>query len=293
MNKPPPGKIKLDWVSFTLKLPAKPGQHLDFQRDITEALRYRFPMLPDMTGAVAQGVGKRDPYTRMMERSGVTVLFNPSVPHALIEITGSGCTALGDDAILELLKSPHNVLERLTRLDVALDIETPIMPAEIASRGYSKRFKADKHWNEESGQSYYIGSAKSDRYVRVYRYHEPHPRAHLLRFEYVTRRETAKATARHAIEHGIEHTLGSLSHVFGWKHPAANQYDTGQRIKAWSEPHKKSAGTMRWLVKAVFPALERLQSQGALTPEFWRNFAERFPQSQVSDNNSQPTTAPL
>jgi hypothetical protein len=290
MNNPPPGKIKLDWVSFTVKLPAKPGQHLEFQHDITEAMRYRFPMLPDMTGAVAQGVGKRQPYTRMIERSGVVILFNPSIPHALIEITGQGCTAIGNESLITLLE---NVLERLTRLDVALDIETPITPAQIVSEGYSERFKGVNYWHEESGESYYVGSKKSDRYVRVYRWHEPHPRAHLLRFEYVTRRETAKATARHAIEHGLEHTLGSLSHVFSWQHPAASQYDTGQRIKAWSEPHKKSVGTMRWVVKAVFPALERLQSEGALTPDFWRNFAERFPQSQVSDNNNQPTTNPL
>ena len=287
MNKPPPGNIRLDWLSWTMQLPAQPGNHRDFEKSLTTALAHRYPMLPDISQTVGQGIAGRKPYSRALSWGGVSVLYNPSIPHALIEISGSGCTAIGQDALLELLQGSHKALERLTRLDIALDIETPVKPSEIASQGYSKRFESHNHNVSPTGETYYVGSPKSDRYCRIYRYNPPHPRAHLLRFEYVTRRETAKATARHILEHGLQSALGSLEHVFSWKHPAASQYNTGARIKAYTDPNKKNAGTMRWIYNAVFPALERLELEGELSGVFWDDFAHRFPRSQRGNTNSQ------
>ena len=290
-TKPAAG-ARIDWLSFTTRLPKKPLDYQGFEADIRKALRYRFPMLPSLDAAIAQGVANRRPYTRIMQDGGIAVLFNPSVSQVLIEISGKGCAALGHDALMHLLQSTEhtggNVLERLTRIDLALDIETGVMPAQIVAEGYSARFEANASINEQSGHTEYVGSAHSDRMCRVYRYNPPHERAHLLRFEYVLRRDAAKAAARAVIQQGIDPVIGSLEHVFAWKHPAATSYDTGRRITAWKPVDKKNANTLRWVVTAVFPALERLEREGALSDDFWATFAEKFPRSQQLENNSTP-----
>jgi len=276
---PPSAKTKIDWLTFTFSVPPTPTDEPGMVVRIIETLRYRFQELPDFGGTVAQGIGNRAPYTKALMLAGVVVLYNPKLAWITVEITGSGCTRIGDEKLIALLRSEHNVLTRLTRLDLALDIETDVMPGEIGAAGYSPRFKAYRHWFEETGESYYVGAKESDRQCRVYRYADPHPRAHLLRFEYQLRRETAKATARHLLEYGIDNAIGALEHTFGWVHPLARFYNTGQRVTAWSEPNKSSVGTLRWLYRAVFPAIERLQILNQLPPDFWPQFRARFPQA--------------
>ena len=267
---------KIDWLSWSVKMPVGEGGEMRHKERIIQTMGYRFPVLPDLSEAVAQPVAKRPPYNRKMTLDGITVLYNATIPHFLIEISGTGCTKLGDEKCIELLMTT-GVKDRLTRLDAALDIECEVTPTEVFDAGFSERYKTHNRQISATGETIYIGSAKSALFVRVYRYNKPHERHKFLRFEYVARRELAKATAQNIIDKGLDSTLRGLENAFEWQHSIIAQYATDDSLERPPDPKKTSAGTLLWIEKQVIPAMVRLDANGDLTDTFWRAFAEHFP----------------
>ena len=124
------------------------------------------------------------------------------------------------------------------------------------------RMRSRTHISSDTGETVYIGSRKSEQFVRIYRYSQPHPRAHLLRVEYVARKKTAKAIAAKVL-------TDDLSSIYSWvvgkfSLPDAVGSDYAASDVSLEVYHKDTSKTMLWLIKSVAPAMRRLIASGDL-----------------------------
>lgn len=206
----------------------------------------------------------RAPYKHAwaLKDSGITVFAAPALPHFCVEISGEGCERL--IALKALQMTLERVSERVTRIDVASDIETEVSPQEFVSEVKHERMRANGYQNSESGQTCYVGSQKSERYARIYRYSHPHPRAHLLRVEHVFRREYAKAVAARICDTSQDAVANAAADAFGWAHRV---WDTGVAELAditVVAPERKMGKTVFWMVDTVAATFKRLVREGII-----------------------------
>jgi len=154
--------------------------------------------------------------------------------------------------------------QRITRIDIAVDIETSTHPSEFVEIVSHDRMRASGRQSSETGETCYVGSKKSDRYARVYRYYEPHPRAHLLRIEHVFRRKYAKSVAQAILGTSLTAAAAAAGKAFGWAH---NDWDVDAQEVAdisITSPERNAGGTVTWLVRSVAPAIRRLIADGTI-----------------------------
>jgi len=206
----------------------------------------------------------RAPYTDAWVQSegGITLFASPNLTHACIEISGQGCEWLiSGNHLQEVLGCCK---ERITRVDVATDIETSTQPAEFVSIVNHERMRANGMQNSETGQTCYVGSKKSDRYARVYRYYPPHPRSHLLRIEHVFRRKYAKAVVQAILDTSLEAVAEAAGKAFGWAHSEWNVQALQSADISIVAPERGQRSTVTWLVRSVAPAIRRLIADGTI-----------------------------
>jgi len=215
-------------------------------------------------GAWAHEKRSRAPYkdTWMDAEAGISVYASPNLTHATIEISGSGCEKLIESGNIGAILG--SCYERVTRIDVATDIETSTTPSEFVFFLTHERMRASGYQKSETGETCYIGSKKSDRYARVYRYYAPHPRSHLLRIEHVFRREYAKSVAKAVLDTSAEGVAEAAGKAFGWGHvdwqPGAAQHADISIVAA----ERGQSSTVTWLVRSVAPAIKRLIADGTI-----------------------------
>lgn len=275
----------IDWMSFTIDAP------LDKAGDV-EWLDHnnKYLMLREVLMRVVQELGNditrtlfgdlhgepevgRFPYKYAIQdnTSKAMIFFDPGLKHILIEVSGHGCKSLG-------MQSTHTILAHLgrnfSRLDVSTDIASDATPVEFISEGYSKRFTSTTIANSDNGQSIYVGSPKSDRQAVVYRYSEPHPRAHLLRIEHRFRRQQAKTMATHVAEHGLENAIALCGEIFAWGSPLWTPAVLGAVPLPKVDIAAKDSKVANWLLKQVFPAMKRYEREGVI-PDL-RAFVEEY-----------------
>lgn len=256
---------KIDWVSWTVPLQSKIsgaggashrvataliGQHLSWAAEKISELSW---------GDFGSG---RAPYQSRLHFKdlGLTVFFGGEANHMLYELSGTGCEVFTALDLMQPLLTTYG--ERVTRLDIAADFESDTQPTDFAAMRDGARFKSGAIMNSEAGQTVYVGSAKSDRFARVYRYAPPHPRSHLLRCEMVLRGDQAKQAVQFLENNSLERLCGAVGAVFGWKHPdwIGSQWQ-GEALSAF-RPQRHMGATTRWLVTQVLPAVEKLINEG-------------------------------
>lgn len=252
---------KLDWVSFTYN-----WDNSDCESDLVAMGKVATALL-DLLGEDGYGllVGEGDithekgrkPYScSVTNNQGWRVFFNHKINHALVEISGEGCqrifTQAGGEYLLQLVK------DRVTRVDIACDIECDVKPSDFVSHREPGRFKSFSHIVSDTGETCYIGSMSSNRYARVYRYNAPHPRAGLLRAEHVFRAEDAKKVIEYGFAHGLDDLVQQVTRVFGWSHPVWTYEPATERELTAHRVERTDAGTLKWLLEAVVPAVERM-----------------------------------
>lgn len=257
----------IDWLSFTV--PVEVGEGIPLHRlglvvhdallqNIGSHARWLFG------SSELEPARGRPPYSMSWSRadSGVTMFAHPNLPHALVEVTGRGCEALATyDGAGDLLE---RITPRLTRLDIACDMPTPTRPNYFVQHREEGRFKAWSEVVSDSGHTIYVGSRHSDRYCRVYRYNEPHPRAALLRCEFVLKAEQARQAAASIISDGLASYAASLGNTFGWTHPDWQPaVQTDEEARAW-RPERRQGKTVRWVYSQVLPSLLKLHSDGSM-----------------------------
>ncbi len=206
----------------------------------------------------------RAPYTDawVQATGGVTLFASPNLTHACIEISGQGCERLLSEGQL------HAVLdrakERVTRIDIACDIETTVKPLQFVMQTSHERMRTSGYVQSDTGETCYVGSQKSERYARVYRYNPPHPRSHLLRIEHVFRKDYAKKVGAAICDGSIEQVAVSAGLAFGWAHEVWNPALVDSADISIVRERGTSGNTIYWLVNSVAPSFKRLCETGAI-----------------------------
>lgn len=265
----------IDWLSFTLETEREPVNHYDLYLLARSLIRqvgeqhehYIF----DKSGF--EPSLSRTPYRLCLVRgdSGVRLYGDSPTGTVLFELSGRACEGLHqhEDAVA-FIAPLHS---RLSRIDYAIDIRSDTTPAHFANERSHRSFRTISFIRSDTGETAYIGSAKSDRFCRVYRYNPPHPRANLLRVEFVFRRGLARAFAGELVEApGSREILAKLGNTYGYAHPdwqPGHQTDERMSVPAVSQKHQD---TVWWLYKQVAPAVRRLMADGAFDITEWLQF---------------------
>jgi len=267
--------ILLDWLSFTVDGDGCGGETIEAYGKAV------WTRLAAVLGRHARTViadrafhwsGGRAPYLYSLRRidNGVVIFFDRRRKEILIEMSGTGCQTARVLGGLEELAC--DFAESVTRLDATVDLETSTTPAEFVGAGFSKRFKSGGQQFSESGQTFYVGAWKSNRFARVYRYNPPHPRAAFLRVEHVFRDESATAAVRFLDDNGLEGLLAACGQIFQWSHEAWILADLAAAdvLESARDP-KASRDTVFWVYRSVVPAVARLLLEHRLS---WGEFEE-------------------
>lgn len=258
----------VDWVSFTVPIDVRPRYTAQGMfRVALNALRAYSPLayelLPEAETEVQNG---RAPYSESWHMdNGIVVFTNRLLPHALFEISARGVAQFAER---DLLTFCDELRPRMTRIDYAVDLDTPIAPDEFAQARDVARFKSTSEFKSSSGHTFYVGSRESDRYCRVYRYYEPHPRHETLRVEFVLKAEQARAFVDTLTTFLPRDVAGVLGNTFGFNHPAWEIRDDLAPLKAW-RGSRETPRTLYWLNAQVAPAIKKLHDAGEFDARAW------------------------
>jgi len=214
----------------------------------------------------------RAPYTDAWKTrdNTITLYAGISLNHCCVEISGQGCEKLIQADLLEKVLSA--TASRITRIDIAVDIQTQVSPSEFVAALSHKRMRSSGSQHSQSGDTEYVGSRTSDRFARVYRYNKPHPRSHLLRVEHVFHKEYAKKVADEILKMGIGAVANSAGKAFGWEHVVWEPDDNSGSDISIVQAERNAGKTVFWLVNSVAPAFRRLCENGTISdPEAFIN----------------------
>jgi hypothetical protein len=158
----------------------------------------------------------------------------------------------------------QKVATRTSRVDFAVDLETETRPSDFIVNRQVKAFKAGGEVFSEDGETAYVGSWKAERFARVYRYHEPHPRAKLLRVECVLRGNYAKQGMSLILNEG-EVAAAMVAHkAFGWSHPDWEPDVASESSIKSQRADKERAGTVRWIYGDVIRAIAKAHAENLI-----------------------------
>jgi len=267
----------IDWLTFTMvpRYGTFDNEEMSVGEDYAAAIEQAWIATfdPDTLGGAFGGEWEkqeksRAPYTDAwtQKERGLSLYAGISLNHCCVEISGQGCEILIQNGLMESVLS--SVQERVTRIDIACDIQTQLQPSLFVAETKHKRMRSSGYQKSASGETCYVGSRTSDRFARVYRYSEPHPRAHLLRVEHVFHKAYAKKVAEAILSDGVNSVARSAGEAFGWNHdvwdPSSNWVPDISIVSA-----ERNAGkTVFWLVNSVAPSFKRLCESGViLDPE--------------------------
>lgn len=257
----------VDWLSFGFEMDAgQMGMAFSLFERVGRQLERQYPKFYERMVAGHEWTPRtaRAPYNASMLRGdhGCTVFAHQMLNHGLVEVGGIGMDTLGGIEAELFLAS--EVQPRLTRIDIAVDIFCEVRPDEFTAHREGGRFKSWGEQKSESGHTIYVGSRTSDRYARVYRYNEPHPRHQFLRVEHVLKAEQAKLAVGQIRDVGLEAYVAMLGNTFGWKHGIWRvEHETDEAVKAW-RPERRAGKTVMWLHGQVIPAIVKLHREGTI-----------------------------
>jgi len=188
-----------------------------------------------------------------------------------VVLSGRGCEMLrdltdlyGKDQWSYIFSQGESI--NVTRLDLARDFSTPLTPLDLVEHIQPGRGRTSGYIHSPTGQTMTYGSRQSEKYLRVYRYAEPHPRSKTLRFEWELKGDKAKQAYRLLSDgQSVDGILAGLALDFGvrsglWGDKAV--IDDPVRLK--HEP-KERAGRTRWIYKVCIPAMRSALWEGTVT----------------------------
>lgn len=204
------------------------------------------------------------------EPSGVALSFGSVNAHVFCELSGKPCDVLdGENELLPLIKATH---EKCSRIDFAVDFITATSPERFSAFRNTKRWKYAPTYPSASGTTVYVGSRTSERMARVYRYHEPHPRSHMLRVEAEYKGKAARAIAATLTDDDVQTAAANAHSIFGWHDDIwKEQVEQGEKI-AYTSHRPANANTVRWLYGDVATALRRAIAEGLITLDEYVKF---------------------
>jgi DNA relaxase NicK len=184
-------------------------------------------------------------------------------------VTGRGCAALADLSIAQ--ECLGRIANRVSRLDIANDMECSESPATFANSRRLAQTISIGYQSSPTGETVYLGSMKSDRYARVYRYAEPHPRSAQLRFEAVYRRDYAKALAWAIL---AASAWGDIAALVGERYDFQSMFwqpKSAEKLSLKLPTTTKSEDkTLTWLYRTVAPSIVKAITTGAMKSDDFR-----------------------
>jgi hypothetical protein len=226
-----------------------------FPQDLVEAV---------FGGTWEKNERSRAPYTDSwcIKSGGISLYASPNLTHSCVEISGQGCERL--IAMGKINRVLSGCAERVTRIDIACDIETLVMPTEFVEKTNHERMRSGGHVFSDTGETCYVGSQKSDRYARVYRYFSPHPRSHLLRVEHVFRKGYAKKVATELGSASMEGVVRASGVAFGWAHEIWQPSQVESADISIVLERGNTGRTVYWLINSAASAFKRLCNEGTI-----------------------------
>lgn len=272
----------IDWLSFTLDRGESIVTSAQLYHEAKELLRR---VSNDHKQFIFDGAGfdvcgGRAPYRYALARddNGVRLFGGGAQTGILYEVSGRACEGFRSLDSARAFLSP--IIERVTRLDYACDIRADTKPSDFSNKRSHQGFRSISYIKSSTGETVYVGSPKSDRFCRAYRYNHPHPRAHLLRIEFVFRRGLARDAARALCGASSEETFAAaLGNTYGFIHPVwqpGEQTDERLRVPVVMRGQDE---TVSWLYKQVAPALRRLLKEDAINLADWLEFVMSQPEN--------------
>lgn len=263
---------RIDWLSWT--------DHVTSGRGSPE---YMALAISEKVWGVTSGVIKmsekllpgRQPYQWSVAGRGIRVYFSLN-GSCCFELSGEGCEAAHKQKALRAIVAAFKT--KITRIDFAVDMECDTAPSEFVA-ACSRPRDTYSHIVSATGETCYVGSMKSPRYARVYRYAAGHERGHLLRAEHVFRGHDARVFAALWLNVGDEQAARDCGATYGWQHKSWTP-TSGEKIKAWRRDRRNSR-LETWLTGQVIPAILRAEADGQFTMERLAEIlAERLSQTQ-------------
>lgn len=257
---------KIDWFSFTFESGPVPDVSIHKFRKI---LVERLPDYIDKKYVDFDGAVKRKGFSAGAAIGKHTYCYLATSGLILIEHTGQGCTLLEREGLLLDLIGQY--ADRATRLDVATDILTTFtQPSEFCEKMGGGKTQTRGSIVSPTGATEYIGSQKSDRWCKVYRYNPPHPRSGYLRIEYTYKGKEAKLACEQLVQVGVDEFAIISGNRYKWGHECYKPHEgASEAVLAAHRPDRKQGKTARWLLVQAAPAMAKMIHEGELT---WDDF---------------------
>jgi len=266
----------IDYYSYTIptEKPFIEGMFYEQHQSALNTFRTSFPseiMLEDTSVEWIVEKGGKFYSTRLRHPvRDIAISYGQTNAHVLVELAGKACQLLAAENSLSRIIS--GTFARCSRIDFAVDIECQTPPTEFIAKRSNKSFKSSGNKYTPTGGTEYMGGRTSERMARVYRYYEPHPRAHLLRVEAEYKGDAAKVAAEYSLTHSLQETCLVAHKPFGWIHPEwiPNAAPTAKLPYRSYSP--TNANTVRWLYGDVVTALRKAVAKDLIDFDEWLAF---------------------
>jgi len=261
-------RILVDWLSFTLPVIGSDGDLEGFASNVVDTIYSHlgeeiFENVFNKQWIERSGGRAPYSYSHDVGTTGVVVFTNPKRRELLVEIGGQGCEYIRSQLLLH--ETIGAIQATVTRLDMAVDIETETLPNQfVPEANYPATFSYSK-LSSQSGETVYLGSQHSEKFIRIYRYKAPHPRHKLLRVEFVFRRKVARAVCGEMLIQGEKAVAAWAGEKAKLLHPAWNLEDDHEKFFVYDRPEREAGKTTYWLIQSVAPAFKRLVREGIIT----------------------------
>lgn len=257
----------IDWYSFTLRFRNRIQDYEYAREQINRKLidilghgLYDQIFVDSMDWKM---VGGRTPYRAGWENKdmGCWVWYGGQST-VLIEFTGRGTQSL---RTMNLLRDVVDATASMvTRIDVAIDIVCETTPSEFVEAGLTSRIKTKVLRKSKTGDTYEIGSRTGDKFCRVYRFVEPHPRAKNLRVEYELHSGQARIVTAYWLAYDTQTVADMLTKTYQWRHPMTPKFNDLVDAMPADTSKRTSGKTLEWLIKQCAPAFKRLVHEGLI-----------------------------
>ena len=265
-------KLKCDYISFTIPsrtpfVEGDPELPTIVSSLVTTALGAWFA--PIIAGHVWEVYKAKGFYhTRIFDAdTKISISVGTVNPHIYCEVGGQALDIIRAAGCLENLIQA--VAARASRYDAAVDFETENTVVSFIDNRDIGSFKAGGYIFSEDGETGYVGSWKSERFARVYRYHEPHPRAKFLRAEVTLRGDYAKQAAALHCKLGEVQAVLTAHIPFGWKSDLWQPGEATQSTIRSKRSDKEAANTLRWLNSDVAQAVANAHNKDLQDAYAW------------------------
>lgn len=266
----PPSQVSIDWMSWSIPVKFqenKSSEVFGLHGQMMTMLKGALDQLPDtlVSFMTLKAVTPRPPfhYSFQCTETKIRLSTSTAVDYVHIEIPGTGCAALRSLGLEDVILRAWGT--KFARLDLAVDIECNLDPRVVSDACESGRIKTRSEFSSEEGITCYLGSMKSDRYCRVYRYRPPHERAHLLRVEFVHKDRVARELAKTILTTGRIVCARIALEGLKCSHPVIialqERMELSRGPKSYM-PERRESNTVKWLKDQVVPSLVRLEEEG-------------------------------